>query len=190
MSKSLGNLVSLEDALNQYSPDALRIFFLGSHYRSPLTYSEEGLTATERAAERLRNVMRDGIENLADSLDPLPYKHRFLQAMDSDLNTPQALAALFDLAREINRAIESGQGVSQAQKTLEKLGNILGLTFRQPQRKTSEGEAKPFIDLLVETRSELRAARQYDLADRVRTHLDELGVVLEDTSQGTLWKYR
>jgi cysteinyl-tRNA synthetase len=110
--------------------------------------------------------------------------------MDSDLNTPQALAALFDLAREINRAIESGQGVSQAQKTLEKLGNILGLTFRQPQRKTSEGEAKPFIDLLVETRSELRAARQYDLADRVRTHLDELGVVLEDTSQGTLWKYR
>jgi cysteinyl-tRNA synthetase len=134
--------------------------------------------------------MRDGIENLADSLDPLPYKHRFLQAMDSDLNTPQALAALFDLAREINRAIESGQGVSQAQKTLEKLGNILGLTFRQPQRKTSEGEAKPFIDLLVETRSELRAARQYDLADRVRTHLDELGVVLEDTSQGTLWKYR
>ena len=190
MSKSLGNLVSLEDALNQYSPDGLRIFFLGSHYRSPLTYSEEGLTATERAAERLRNVMRDGIENLADSLDPLPYKHRFLQAMDSDLNTPQALAALFDLAREINRAIESGQGVSQAQKTLEKLGNILGLTFRQPQRKTSEGEAKPFIDLLVETRSELRAARQYDLADRVRTHLDELGVVLEDTSQGTLWKYR
>ena len=190
MSKSLGNLVSLEDALNQYSPDALRIFFLGSHYRSPLTYSEEGLTATERAAERLRNVMREGRENLADSLDPLPYKQRFLQAMDSDLNTPQALAALFDLAREINRAIESGQGVGQAQKTLEKLGNILGLTFRQPQRKGLEGEAKPFIDLLIDVRSELRAARQYDLADRVRTHLDELGVVLEDTSQGTLWKYR
>ena len=190
MSKSLGNLVSLEDALNQYSPDALRIFFLGSHYRSPLTYSEEGLSATERAAERLRNVMREGRENLADSLDPLPYKQRFLQAMDSDLNTPQALAALFDLAREINRAIESGLGVSQAQKTLEKLGNILGLTFRKPQRKGLEGEAKPFIDLLIDVRSDLRAARQYDLADRVRTHLDELGVVLEDTSQGTLWKYR
>ena len=190
MSKSLGNLVSLEDALNQYSPDALRIFFLGSHYRSPLTYSEEGLSATERAAERLRNVMRGSTESSAGSLDPLPYKQRFLQAMDSDLNTPQALAALFDLAREINRAMESGQGVSQAQKTLEKLGSVLGLTLRRPQKKGSEGEAKPFIDLLVGIRSDLRAARQYDMADQVRSRLDELGVMLEDTPQGTLWKYK
>ena len=190
MSKSLGNLVSLEDALNQYSPDALRIFFLGSHYRSPLTYSEEGLSATERAAERLRNVMRGSTESSTDSLDPLPYKQRFLQAMDSDLNTPQALAALFDLAREINRAMESGQGVSQAQKTLEKLGGVLGLTFHRPQKKSAEGEAKPFIDLLIDIRSDLRTARQYDMADQVRSRLDELGVVLEDTPQGTLWKYK
>ena len=190
MSKSLGNLVSLEDALNQYSPDALRIFFLGSHYRSPLTYSEEGLSATERAAERLRNVMRGSTESSAGALDPLPYKQRFLQAMDSDLNTPQALAALFDLAREINRAMESGQGVGQAQKTLEKLGSVLGLTFRRPQKKEAEGEAKPFIDLLVSMRSDLRAARQYEMADQVRSRLDELGVVLEDTPQGTLWKYK
>ena len=99
-----------------------------------------GLSATERAAERLRNVMRGSTESSTDSLDPLPYKQRFLQAMDSDLNTPQALAALFDLAREINRAIESGQGVSQAQKTLEKLGSVLGAYLPSgPRRRVRRG---------------------------------------------------
>ena len=188
MSKSVGNLVSVEEALKRYSADALRIFFLSSHYRSPLTYSDEGLSSTERAAERLRNTLREGPEDGTDDLDPQPYKQQFLQAMDSDLNTSQALAALFDLAREINRAREAGKGVSQAQETLRKLGDILGLTFRQPQ-KDQQGDPKPFIDLLIKVRAELRAARQYALADQIRARLAELEVVLEDTSQGTHWKY-
>ena len=189
MSKSLGNLVPMEEVLKHYTPDALRLFFLGSHYRSPLTYSEEALSSTERAAERLRNALREGTEDGMDSLDPQPYKQRFLSAMDSDLNTPQALAALFDLAREINRATESGRGVAQAQGTLRKLGGVLGLTFQRSPRDQG-GEAKPFIDLLVSVRTELRAARQYALADQVRAHLAELGVVLEDTSESTHWKYQ
>ena len=188
MSKSLGNLISLEEGLKQYSPDALRIFFLSSHYRSPLTYNEDGPSATERAAERLRNALRAGPEHEADQLNPELYYQKFLDAMDSDLNSPQALAVLFDLARDINRAKEAGTGVSQAQETLRKLGNILGLSFTQPGKST-DGDAKPFIDLLVNTRVELRAARQYALADQMRTRLAELGVILEDTPQGTLWKY-
>lgn len=188
MSKSLGNLISLEEGLKQYTPDALRIFFLSSHYRSPLTYNEDGPSATERAAERLRNALRNGPENGTDELNSQAYHQKFLDAMDSDLNSPQALAALFDLARDINRAKEAGRGVSQAQETLRTLGNILGLSFTQPGKST-DGDAKPFIDLLVNTRVELRAAKQYALADQMRTRLAELGVVLEDTAQGTLWKY-
>ena len=188
MSKSLGNLVPLEELLQRYSPDALRIFFLSSHYRGPLTYSEEGMSATERAAERLRNALRDGPGNGTDDLDASPYQQRFLQAMDGDLNTPQALAAMFDLAHEINRARESGVGVARAQETLRGLGDTLGLTFRRPQRH-DKGEIAPFIELLVNTRTGLRSAQQYALADEIRSRLTELGVVLEDTPQGTVWKY-
>ena len=189
MSKSLGNLVSLGEALEHHSPDALRIFFLSSHYRSPVTYNDEGLSATERSVERLHNALRQVQEDGTDPLDPGPYRQRFLQAMDSDLNAPQALAALFDLAREINRAVESGRNVGQAQETLRNLGDILGLTFRQPQKDLT-GDAKPFLDLLVQLRAELRDARQYTLADQIRARLTGLGIVLEDTAQGTVWRNR
>ena len=189
MSKSLGNLVPLGEALKHYSPDGLRIFFLSSHYRSPLTYSDEGLSSTERAAERLRNALRQGAADGADALDPEPYRQQFLQAMDSDLNAPQALGALFDLSREINRAMDSGKDVGQSQATLRALGDILGLNF-SPPGKDQEGNAKPFIDLLVKVREDLRAAGQYDLADQIRDRLAELGVGLEDTSRGTLWNSR
>jgi cysteinyl-tRNA synthetase len=188
MSKSLGNLVSLEEVLKTHSPDALRIFFLSSHYRSPLNYSEDSHVSTERAAERLRNALREGPANDTDTLGPEPYKQAFIQAMDSDLNTPQALGAIFDLAREINRAKESGRGVAQAQGTLRELGGVLGLTFSHPGEARGES-ATPFIDLLVDTRTELRAARQYALADQIRDRLAGLGVVLEDTPQGTSWRY-
>ena len=189
MSKSLGNLVPLKDTIRQHSSDALRIFFLSSHYRSPLTYSDDGLASTERAAERLRNALREAPGGGNDVLDPRPFKERFIKAMDADLNTPQAIAALFDLAREINRAKEGGQRVSEAQETLRNLGEILGLTWHQAS-EDHRGEATPFIDLLVETRAEARAAKQYALADHIRSRLTELGVSLEDTAHGTDWQYR
>ena len=189
MSKSLGNLVSVAEGLERYRPDALRIFFLGSHYRSPLTYSEEGLLSTERAAERLRNALKEGPQSGTESLDSGPYTRRFLQAMDSDLNTPQALAALFDLAREINRARDAGISVGDAQQTLRNLGDVLGLTFDQP-RNDLGAQAGPFIDLLINVRAQLRTAKQYSLADQVRSQLADMGVMLEDTSDGTIWRYR
>ena len=187
MSKSLGNLISLKEGLDYFSPDALRLFFLSSHYRSPLTYSKEGMLATERAAERLRNALLEGPENGHETLNFQVYEDRFIQAMESDLNTPQALAALFELVREINRTRESGGSVGQAQSTLRKLGGVLGFNFHEPPRGLVS-ESKAFIDLLTDIRSELRSARQYALADQIRKRLGELGVVLEDTSRGTRWK--
>ncbi len=185
MSKSLGNLVSLGEGLQRFGSDALRLFFLGSHYRSPLTYTDVGTASYERLINALREAPGDG----ANALDAQPYERRFLQAMDSDLNTPQALAALFDLAREINRQRGSGTGVGEAQATLRKLGGILGLTLQQPAQGRL-GDHKPFIDILVGVRAELRAAGQYAMSDQIRDRLGELGVVLEDASHGGGWRYQ
>ena len=201
MSKSLGNLVSVEEALERYSADALRAYFLSSHYRSPLQYSDEGSAAMERSFDRFRHALRPGRDgdagdaaatgdNSGAALSPAPFQERFTAAMDDDLNTPQAIAALFDLAREINRARDAGQPVAAAQDALRQLGGILGLTFESRPAGREELAAQPFIELLVNTRAELRQARQYALADQIRDNLAAQGVVLEDTPNGTLWQYQ
>ncbi len=194
MSKSLGNLVSVEEALANYSADALRIYFLSSHYRSPLQYSDEGSAAMERSMDRFHHALRSQPDGNAtkdvEALDPEPYRQRFIGAMDDDLNTPQAIASLFDMAREINREKDNGNGVADAQETLRELGAVLGLTFAEPETAGNQLAAKPFIDLLVNTRTELRQARQFALADQIRDELAAQGVVLEDTAQGTLWRYQ
>ena len=189
MSKSLGNLVSLEDGLKVHSPDAIRITFLSSSYRRPVNYTEDTVTSNERAAERLRAALAPGGETTGgDILDAAPLKDRFIEAMEADLNTPQALAVLFDMAREINRTKESGSNVSEAQGCLRELGGTLGLTFRKAD-SAGENDIAPFVDLLLQVRTELRAEKQYGMADSIRDRLTELGVVLEDTAQGTRWKY-
>jgi cysteinyl-tRNA synthetase len=111
--------------------------------------------------------------------------------MDSDLNTPQAIGVLFDLAREINRVRDSGGNVAEAQGTLRDLGSLLGLTFQEPSGD-NQGDlaARPFIELLVSTREELRRAKQYALADQIRHSLANHGITLEDTPQGTEWQYQ
>ena len=191
MSKSLGNLVSVEEALQNYSPDAMRLYFLSSHYRSPLSYSDDGCTAMERSLERLRHALgRDG-GNADEPLDAEPYRRLFFEAMDDDLNTPRALASLFDLAREINRSSDAGHSVTAAQECLRNLGSILGLTFAEPEENDRAAlGAAPFIELLLETRASLRQARQFEQADRIRDGLEELGVSVEDTPNGPAWQFR
>lgn len=190
MSKSIGNVISVGEALNMFSPAALRLFFLSSHYRNPLVYSEQNIAAQERALERIRNAA-SAEERSADGepLDAAPYKSAFIAAMDDDLNTPRALAAIFDLARQINRAREDGKSVSAAQRTLRDLAGVLGIDVEAPPDDAS-GDIVPFVDLLVQTRADLRAARQYALADKIRDNLAALGVTLEDGGGGTEWRIR
>ncbi|HEY5475207.1 MAG TPA: cysteine--tRNA ligase [Tepidiformaceae bacterium] len=193
MSKSIGNLVTIKEALESYGPDALRIFLIGSHYRSPLSYSNEALDAAKSGAERLRSaafsepVTTKKAEASAapPTLDLAGVRERFIKAMDDDLNTPQALACLFELARDANRLRDRGEDFSQAQVLLRELAGVLGLTLQAPV--SGSQEAAPFIDLLVALRSELRAAKQWALADRVRDGLTELGVELKDGPEGTTW---
>ena len=186
MSKSLGNFITVNEALSKFSTDALRLFFLSSHYRSPLSYTNENVLAQERALERIRAALKESSGN-GPSLTTESYNKRFDEAMDDDLNTPRALAVIFDLCRDINRARDEGGSVDQAQKLLLNLGGILGLTFAD-DNDSKDIEAAPFIDLLISIRKELREAKQFSVADSIRDNLTELGVTLEDSPKGTTWK--
>ncbi len=214
MSKSLGNLITIREALEKYSADAIRIFSLNSHYRSPLTYSEEALEAAEKGADRLRQVSQSGAkgEKPDGQIDCESYRQRFIEAMDDDFSTSQALAAIFDLAREINRLGDEGYSVIQGKRLLSELTGVLGLTL-EPREElpldakhiagvytavyqalgrvpayNDQSAAEMMIYDLVEVRQELRKARQWQQADMVRDRLDEAGITLEDTPQGTVWK--
>ena len=188
MSKSLGNIISVKEALERFSPDALRLFFLSSHYRSPLVYSEHNVEAQERASERLMAALRPfGTTNGDQRLEAEQFRERFVEAMDDDLNTPRALAAIFDLAREINRGREKRYDVSNAQAVLRELADVLGLRLAEPEGHPS-ADIAPFVDLLIDVRADLRQAGQYDLADKIRDQLHSLGVIIEDSSEGTQWR--
>jgi cysteinyl-tRNA synthetase len=190
MSKSTGNLVCIKDALDRFGSDAIRLFILSSHYRSPLTYSEEALEASERGAERLRWALthRTNADEGVAILKAEPFEQKFVEAMDDDFNTAQAIAVLFELAKEINRGAERGMHITEAQHTLLKLAGILGLTLREKTQPTPEAEV--FIGLLASIRDDLRQNQQWQLADKIRRGLADLGVTLEDTPQGTRWKYK
>ncbi|MBI2321276.1 MAG: cysteine--tRNA ligase [Chloroflexi bacterium] len=192
MSKSLGNLVTIRELLERVTADGARLFLLSSHYRSPLTFTDEAVAAAERGAERLRQALRPGgsaagavFEGLGAAMAATV--ERFESAMDDDFNTPPAVAALFDLAREINRARDEGRDVEEAQETLRELGGVLGLTLRAPA-EAKGGEVSPLVDLLLAVRAELRAQRQWALADRIRDELGRLGVVVEDHPEGSTWR--
>ncbi len=210
MSKSLGNLITIREALEKYSADAIRLFVLSSHYRSPLTYSEEVLEAALRGAERLwRVIYRKDIKVTSpEVLGAESYWQKFIDAMDDDFNTAQAIATLFDLAKEINGADESGLDAGQARVTLKELGGILGLTFAEPPLDAryiaevyaviyqelgrvpyynNESEAENMVYDLVEVRRELRQEKQWQQADMIRAKLDEAGIVLMDLPESTLW---
>ena len=188
MTRSLGNLIPIHGALEKHGVDGVRMFILNSHYRNPLQHSDESLEAGKRGAERLRLAATIPGGDGQPPVEPGPYEARFIESMDDDLNTPGGLAALFDLSREINRGRDEGRDISVAQATLRKLAvDVLGLTLEEPETSADIG---PLVELLVELRQDLRAAKQFELADKVRSRLEETGIVLEDSEGGTRWRRR
>jgi cysteinyl-tRNA synthetase len=216
MSKSLGNLITIKEALKNYSADALRIFILNSHYRSPLTYSEEGLEAAKSAEERLLRVVSrdDPAGGKGEALDAESYRKQFIEAMDDDFNTAKALGVLFELTSAINQAADAGVSIDKAQSTLVSLGReVLGLrlglsrkdvTIEVPTARLTATAYAPDVIIgahptpeleervsrLVEERVKCRQEKNWQRADDIRKRLAELGVELEDTPQKTkqVWK--
>ena len=188
MSKSLGNIVGIKQVLEKHSADGFRVFVLGSHYRNPLTFSNAAIEAAEHGLERLIQAYNNEstTHNAAEQIDVRTARQKFTEVMDDDFNTPQALAILFDLAREINHASEKGADTADARHTLKELAGVLGLTLQAMAKPFTD--AAPFIELLIKTRKQLRDIKQFKLADEIRNTLLETGVILEDTAQGTVWK--
>jgi cysteinyl-tRNA synthetase len=198
MSKSLGNIVWLRDVISRGLAGPFRLLVLQSHYRAPLTFSEDGLMAAERGLERLRTAASsddapagDGnADSTSIDKDAMEARRIFHEAMDNDFDTPVAVAALFDLARAINRSRGEGaslNSIESAQAMLVGLAGVLGLDLTEPA-PSSAGDAKLFIDLLVKVRDDLRAAKQWAIADQIRDQLAAEGISIADGPAGSTWR--
>ena len=196
MSKSTGNVFTIEAFLEKHEADALRLLILGSNYRGPLTFNDEVIDQAERGLARLRGALRpampvavqddEAARRLKEAEDEA--LRGFEASMDDDFNSPGALGHLFDFVRSINAARDHGvdaEALERAQARLVELSNVLGLRLEREEQKR---EAAPFIDMLIEIREELRERKMWDLSDAIRDQLLELGVVLEDGKDGTVWR--
>jgi cysteinyl-tRNA synthetase len=200
MSKSLGNLVSVQDFLADHEADVLRLLVLNSNYRNPLTFNDEVIAQAERALERLRSANRPAMSDTDQSTDQakqtlkeqLDATHQgFLEAMDDDFNSAGALGHIFDLVRAINQARDAGMDASNlqnAQDLITELTGVFGLRLLRPSKLSSQADA--FVDLLVEVRTELRKENQWALSDKIRDQLSDLDVNLEDGKGGTTWRWK
>jgi cysteinyl-tRNA synthetase len=191
MSKSLNNFFTLREILEKYRAEEVRYFILTSQYRSPLNYDEEHLINARGALTRFYTAMRGLPE--AQPAGGESHVEAFMAAMDDDINTPVALAAMFDLAREVNRVRkEDLQQAAALGAQLKKLGDILGILQQHPddylKGDDDSGLSDAEIDSLIVQRSDAKAAKNWGEADRIRDELQLLGVVLEDSAQGTTWR--
>ncbi|MDQ5908260.1 MAG: cysteinyl-tRNA synthetase [Pseudomonadota bacterium] len=199
MSKSLGNFFTVREVLRSYAPEVVRLFILASHYRGPLNYADENLDHARASLTRLYTALR-GLPVVAAPVDDA-WNKRFAQAMDDDFNTPEALATLFELAREINRLRMTDEpAAATLGASLRYLGGELGLLQTDPETFLQGGESvgtadsagdscsATQIETLIAERTAARQAKNWAEADRLRTLLLEAGIVLEDTAKGTIWR--
>lgn len=198
MSKSLGNFFTLRDVLKQFPAEVIRYFLVSSHHRSPIQYSQENLQTAHAALQRLYTSLRGLIGKAPANFDAQQFSGEYLEkfqtAMDDDFNSPDVLAVLFELAREINRLRETdNKQAQQYAECLQYLASILGILQQDPeqflklgiQQDTADAEK---INRLIAARNEARTAKKWQEADRIRDELLSLGVVLEDTASGTEWR--
>jgi cysteinyl-tRNA synthetase len=198
MSKSLGNIVSIKEFLSKREADVMRMLVLNGTYRAPLMFNDETLDAAQKNVERLKSGLRpaspsatglapEAASALASSAESA--KANFIEAMDSDFNSAGAIAALFELVKAINTARDNGATGAQlkpAQESFRELANVLGLKLEEKQ---GSGDADAFINLLIEVRGEVRKQKLWAMSDLIRDRLKELGVTLEDSKDGTTWKW-
>ena len=203
MGKSLGNFLTLKDAFAKWDPQVVRFFILQSHYRSTLDFSDEALDGARAGYEKLANTLRNLREKITHAvpaggetgIDLDRHTAEFQGAMDDDFNTPQAIAVLFDLARELNQAFASEKNFSRP--SLEAIdrwyalhaGSVLGITAgNAPGAESSGTLVGPIVDLLIAVRGDVRVQKLWALSDKIRDGLARIGIGLEDKKTGTTWK--
>ncbi|HEY2982197.1 MAG TPA: cysteine--tRNA ligase [Anaerolineales bacterium] len=198
MSKSLGNIVSIKEFLSKRDADVMRMLVLNGTYRAPLVFNEETLDAAEKSVERIKSGLRPAPVSAkglpAGSASELltqaeSTEQSFSAAMDDDFNMAGSMAALFELVKAINTARDSGatsQQLERPQATLRKLTGVLGLRLADKQ---GSGGADKFVELLIEIRNAVRKQKLWALSDQIRDKLKELGVNIEDSKDGTSWRW-
>jgi len=204
MSKSLGNFTTIAQALETYSGEQIRFFILQTHYRSPVDFSDEAIKAAGQGLDRLVTAYRNidyAIQNApnGDASERVSQltkdtTDRFKQEMDDDFNTPAAIGSLFEFAKEVNKLLVEDKTLTRGslnalQKTFKELaGDVLGIL---PQKEAvTEISVAPLMELLIDIRNDLRAKKEWDLADKIRDQLSKSGFLLEDSKEGTNWKYK
>ena len=192
MSKSLGNFFTIRDVLQHYDAETVRYFLMSAHYRSQLNYSEENLKQARTSLERLYTALRHTDEQCQPQGGGT-FVTAFCQAMNDDFNTPEAYTVLFEMAKEINRLKEEDSNAANGLAAeLRRLAGILGILQQQPdkflQSNTGTDDDINLIESLIKQRNEARQNKDWIQADIARNKLTEMGIILEDSSQGTLWR--
>jgi len=199
MSKSLGNIVSIQDFLKDHPGDVMRLWVLASNYRAPLVYGEDVIEQAEQTYKRLlaakkaalpgaKGISDDSASRLLESAKNA--RAQFTEAMDDDFNTPLALAHIIELTKSLNQARADGASDAQLEPALnifKELADVWGLSLEEST--TRNGDAEPFINLLIALRTEARVQKNWALSDRIRDGLKSLGVTLEDSKEGTSWSW-
>lgn len=209
MAKSLGNFVTIKDFIAKYkNPDLLKLFFLTAHYSHPIDYTDERIEEAKKAIERIYILLTKINKCLSDSGDKFlstkideieNIKSRFIEAMDDDFNTPEGLASVFDLVNATNKNIDNLDFIFSAKVALKEFLNIFGVSLLELLEGVDLGavhdlfqimseERKEWVSAKIEERNRLKKEKKYAEADKIRIELENQGVILEDTKDGTTWR--
>lgn len=201
MSKSLGNFFTAREIVNKFSPEVIRLFLSQSHYAGPLNFSEELLKSAESGLNKIKGVTKailagikaDNTNGLKAELDFAKFYKAFEEAMDDDLNTPKAVASIFDFVKAFNKTLAENKDINvefyqNAKEFLDKTAEgVLGIIDYSEEKSEDAGFEKSLMELFIKLRSDAKNEKNYALADKIRDELKEIGVELKDSKEGTSW---
>ena len=186
MSKSIGNIISIDDLLKKYSAAAIRMFFISGNYKNPLEYDDAILISNEKAINRLKQTLNLSSSDSLDELNPDKFINKFNQSMSKDLNTSLALGSIFEMSRSINQSFNKNINISKSQLALAKLLNILGIDTDSENETNNNLDTKEIEDL-INLRNKHRLDKDYKKADEIRDKLEAMGIAIYDSDDGTKW---